>query len=261
LAKPFRRFVAVAAVWMFLVILQTGASTMAATYSRSAQLTPVRMSQSELLSIVGRIRAFVDFANRDIEPERRSEKFELEGGPSKLVLTGRFGASELAGAPEFATRVLYWYRVNRDAPISDVSIWLSDYSRELAVEGTSREQVEALVSLMSQDLGARSIPFGGRMQRLFGGLVLMLVGWGVVALSNLARNRRIQIALMVSGLLLVLCTIVLPWSDWLPGTAVYPGDASWLVRNSPFLSLLGVVLTLVTFVLSTAYSAYKGKRG
>jgi hypothetical protein len=41
---------------------------------------------------------------------------------------------------------------------------------------------------------------------------------------------------------------VLPWDRWLPGMAVVPVDADWLTRNSPFITLVGAILALVTLV-------------
>lgn len=69
-----------------------------------------------------------------------------------------------------------------------------------------------------------------------------------------------SVGLLIFGPLLSISVWVLPWKNWFPGTAVYAGDASWLVRNSPLLSLVGVFLTLITFALSVAISIYLSPR-
>ena len=73
---------------------------------------------------------------------------------------------------------------------------LSDYSREVVIEGTSREQVDGLLSVLSDELRARSTWFGGFHRRSVGGLILMAIGWGLIASVTAVRNQRMQIAFL-----------------------------------------------------------------
>ena len=235
------------------ILCQVDSAAASAIYSRSSELPPIRLSQSELFSIIERMRAFLDSANRGVADTWRQENLELEGGARKLSLQGRFRAFELVGAPEFSQRVNYSYRLS-DAPVSAVAVRLSDYSREVVIEGTSREQVDGLLSVLSDEFNARATWLGGFHRRSLGGFLLLLVGWSLIVFATAESSQLRKVAFFVAGPLLIVSTIALPWADWLPGTAVYPGEASWLVRNSPILSLLGVVLTIVTFIISLMYS-------
>ena len=54
---------------------------------------------------------------------------------------------------------------------------------------------------------------------------------------------------------------ILPWEDWFPGVVIVHGDASIIVRYAPELSFFGLLLTLVTFLLSLVYARHLASRG
>jgi len=207
--------------------------------------------------MVDRIRAFVAAANRDIDVKRIGEKLELTSDRAKLTLEKGFSANELSAAPDLVTSVWYSYSAGwgTEAPIENVTIRLADYSREVAIDGISLEQVDGLIGLIEEELGARRTLLGGDGLRTIGGSLLLIVAWSSLAFAAQSTNLRTQIALLAAAVTAFAAVVLPPWSAWLPGLAIFPNEASWLVRNSPLLTLLGVIVTILTFAASTAYTA------
>lgn len=231
-----------------------------ATFSRSESFLTIRTSYSHLYSAVERFRNFIDTANRDAQREYEDESLRLSVGEFMMTLEAGFLEQDLSGAPT-ATDIWYEYR-NRRAPISGVDIRLSDHSREVTVSGTSREQVDALLGLIARDVRQFEGGVGGLTQRLIGGMLLVLVGGVLVGLATGGISKGFfRWLAVVSGLTFQLSIWVLPWESWFPGTTVFPGEASFLVRNAPLLSFLGVVLTVLTFAATIAWSAYAAQKG
>ena len=115
--------------------------------------------------------------------------------------------------------------------------------------------MDGLLGLIEGDLGARRTLLGGFGLRTMGGLLLLAIAWGSLALAARSTTLRTQIALLAAAVTALAAVVLSPWSAWLPGRAVFPNEASWLVHNSPLLTLLGVVVTVLTFAVSTAYTA------
>jgi hypothetical protein len=228
-------------------------------YTRTASFSCVRGSYSQLFAVVERMRSFLEVANSASKSEPR-ESLRLSAGGAKVELTTGFSQQDLAGAPDSTTDIWYSYR-RFDAPLSAIDLRLGDYSREVTVSGTSREQVDGLVGLLVEELGHLQSGLGGPQYRMIAGLSLIVIGGVIVGLgtSGLVAGFYRWLAI-VSGLGFQLAVWVLPFESWFPGTTLFRGDASFLVRNSPLFTFLGAVLTVVTFLVTIAYSAYKQQR-
>ena len=171
----------------------------------------------------------------------------------------------LDAAPPVATSVYYEYR-NRTGVISSINIRLWDTIRTVEISGRSRDQVEAAASVASTIISQAETIVGGRTHRSFGGFFLfagglilsLFAGRSYLALltrpsltlSMLQLTRPIlTLPMQLTGLILTL-SIWLPWEEWLPGTAVYRDDPSFLVRYAALISFLGFIGTIVAIFLS-----------
>lgn len=56
----------------------------------------------------------------------------------------------------------------------------------------------------------------------------------------------VRMALITTGLILSVSVWLLPWTEWFPGSAVYRGDASFIVRHAVLISFIGFLATLFT---------------
>jgi hypothetical protein len=237
------------------------ASGQIATYSQTASFSTIRASHSEIFSVLERVRAFVQRANSDQDQGYVRERLFLSGGTSELKLERGFGEEDLSGAPRPTWRVWYEYS-NLSAPIAHVDIDLDDSSRRIEVEGTSREQVDALLALLRTDLNRLESGFGGFGHRSAGGLALLLIGAVLAGLAStpVPFAGMLRWLVLVLGISLQVSVWVLPWETWFPGTLVLPENTSFLERNSPLVSLVGLLATLAGIAVPVGRSILSARR-
>jgi len=219
---------------------------------KSAEFSPVRMSENDLLDLLGKIRSIAVRANGPVDPKRGpQEELSVEDGLTSLKLTHGIDASALSTAPPAIYSVDYTYEDFEGKAISSVELRFTDYRRTIAVRGESREQVEALFSLLSENVTTFENRFGGgAMFRAVAAPFLLTAGVAIMLLSLRASEWRNRVPISIVGLLIVLSVFLLPWEKLLPGTAIYSDNASILVRQGPLISFAGFVVSTVAFVAS-----------
>jgi hypothetical protein len=218
-------------------------------YTRKLGLPPIRMSYSDLSSTLETVSALLNKANTGITEDWRSEKLQLEGEGPGLTVSNSFGREILERGPTVAYRASYSFLVGvrQPAPISSVQIDLRDFSRELSVEGADLDQVEAIFAVAAARLSNHATVFGGFWAKTIGSLFLVFAGIGLIvhALPPNSLRGWTRWLSLTAGILIAGGNFVLPWSELLPGTAVYAGDASIIVRRQAEISLAGVLLTVL----------------
>ncbi len=227
-------------------------------YTRTIQFAPLRISQEDLLDTLERTSQLIETANRGVESQYVRERLTFSDGNSSITLTRPFDRSSLRSAPPITTSLEYEYESYK-SPVSLVRLRLWDTTRELTVSGSAQEQIEALTAVVANSLNESAVWFGGLRARFIGGLLLMLLGiFGPLLLSRIL-TPYIATAIYIVGFVIAAGTWFLPWDRWFPGTAVFRGDASFLVRHGPLISFLGLVLTIMTFLIATAITYYQGR--
>ena len=221
--------------------------------------TPQCIIQVEL---VDRLRVFAEQQGSSrAESDDTSQTLSLSDGQTTLRISEEISVETLGASPPVATSVYYRYR-NRTGVISSINVRLRDTSRTVEISGRSRDQVEAAASVASTIISQAETIGGGLLHRAFGGGFLLACGLflslsaGRIYLA-LQLTRPILAPLMqLTGLILTL-SIWLPWEEWLPGTAVYRDDASFLVRYAALISFLGFIAAIVAIFLS-AIGIFRG---
>jgi hypothetical protein len=140
-------------------------------FARSIDFSPVRMSYSELYRMLSRARQLIDKANADSDRKYEMESLKLGADATSVELPKGFLESDLQSAPEMTTDVYYNYRLGNGV-IQEVTLRLGDSYRSLSTSGTSLSQVDAIVTLMREDMSRQEGGFGGRTFRSSSGLVL-----------------------------------------------------------------------------------------
>lgn len=229
----------------------------AAVYSKKTRIGAIRFSQSDLLEILRKVGEVVDSANAS---------YKSYYGPSRTLSVGTEEVSiEIGGeltlerlrvAPQVAHRIFYWYR-NEGAPISKVWFMFDDFSRAVEIEGGSPEQVDALFALLEKELGAYITWFSGPLFRFILMVAFFLLGW--IMLSLPARRTVTRLSANLAGLLFMILAPVLMFFgvDWFPGVAVYAGEPSFLARNNPLISFLGLLLAPILFILQIGWEWFR----
>jgi len=233
--------------------LGTGASSVlaqSATYSQTFSLGPLRLTQQQLGTVVSRAHSLIDAANPDSLARYATEGLTVTDGPASITLSGDYSSQALANAPTAAYDIQFSYTGPSQSPVSHVSISLQDYSREVVVRGTSRDQVAALSAAIRASLEEGTTLFGGTGQRILAGEILVLLP--VVFLYYLLVGRK-QTNVPVYYLLLLLAVPVVllpPWQHIFPGTVVLSPDAAFLVRFAPGISFLGLLVGIASLALA-----------
>ena len=225
-------------------------------FSTKREFGPVRFSQEQLLELVDRLRVFAkQQGSPPAESDDASQTLSLSDGQTTLRISEEISVETVDAAPPVATSVYYQY-LNRTGVISSINIRLWDTSRTVEISGRSRDQVEAAASVASTIISQAETIVGGSTQRGWGGFFLIVVGLilsvgsGLILFLAPQLTRPILIlSIQLTGLIFTL-SIWLPWEEWLPGTAVYRDDASFLVRHTALLTFLGFIASIVAIFLS-----------
>lgn len=219
------------------------------TYEHSEEYPPLQLSYEDLRLVLGKARRLIQVANVASSSDNVDESLALEGKGRAIEINDLAKDVLPAGSPKAFHKIRYHFRQSK-APISSVLLLFRDYKRDVYIEGTSSEQIDALAALLSRELG-RFGSVGGHDQRLIPMLVLLMVGATFVAasliLDFLSNKTRLLMALV--GVVIFLIVTLCPWIDWMPGVAVFQGEASWLIRYGPQMGFFGLVLTIVGLVV------------
>lgn len=229
------------------IVIHVNVSGHQAIVTRTAELAPLQMGYSDLFRVIERTRQQIDTANAGIERRFESEHLEASAGSTAVSLPRGFQQTDLLGAPERGTDVYYRYSL-LDAPIQQVSFRFSDSFRTVVVSGTARSQVDAVFALIREDLAEHAVAMAGSSFRLLAGMILCFVGWaamGTASSEGLSLSRRVRTVLLAAGISLNLLVVFGPWKAWLPGTAIYLGSPSVLVRYGPEISVTGLIMPVV----------------
>ena len=232
----------------------------APVFTRSSTVGPVGISQEQLIADIRKLEALAKTANAAIPPDKIEHSLILTDGVNSMRVPGDFTTTTLSGAPPVATSATFSYRAMR-APVSNIEIRLHDLERRITVEGTSAEQVEAVANAAATAVSTNTILFGGFLHRSIAGVVILLIALALPGVAFLVRQRAFKWAFNLSGPLLSLSIWILPWDRWFPGTAVYRGDAAFIVRHAALISFVGLVATVATFFGSIALSGRLGRSG
>jgi hypothetical protein len=217
--------------------------------TKSGEFSVVRLSSTDLANLVGKIESIARTANGGDSATRVHEELVLQDGATSLGLTEDLSPKAISNGLPVAYSVDYDYGSSGTA-ISRVQLQFNDYRRSVSVSGHSREQVEALFSAISSDVGAYERTFGGGMFRAIAGPFILVGGLLLILLPVASYTSRNRIPLAVLGFIVALCPLLLPWQKILPGAAIYSGDTSFIVRQAPLISFLGFVVTVAAFVYS-----------
>ena len=227
---------------ILLIFLSAHVAVYAATMSeRTYEISSIRMSVDDLDKLLSDIRSLVAKANEGVPKERIKETISLTHNGNTLKLEDWKSLSQENSVPEYITEVWYRYESPSESPIKEVDISLSNAYRKFSVQGTDNNQVEAISTVLLNKLEAYSNFLSSNSFKLLGGILLIIVG---AVLVNLRKGDKIVIPANLIGLFCLLAPTILPWSDWLPGVAIFSGTASFIDRHINQISVFGVILGL-----------------
>jgi hypothetical protein len=235
-------------------------------YSRTEALPPLRASFEDLQDMLNKVSSLVHEVNKD--SSNWQEELQIQKGDQRIKMSGHRLEPEDAKIPspidwfQYTGRVPYTGRDRELSPITQVTINFRDYERSVSVDGRSPEQVDALISVLRDDLYKLSSPFGGLLwikpflkspflPILFLALIITLM-WPIwVQTHSRILVKAAAICVLLNVALLVL-PLVLPLDEILGGFLAVRGDASFSVRYGPQIAFWSLILSLLSFVVPIA---------
>lgn len=221
------------------------------TITLESDLSPIAATYKDLFNAIEKARSIIAKANADLPNDYTHENLTLRDNQFSIAFSEDFRFDAFAGAPEVTYDAYYHYYKMMGAPISDVSIRLTDGYRKMSVSGTDPEQVKSLYLVLLEDLNKHTTTLGGDGWRLWGAFFLWMTISILFVSGVYLLDQRLIGSLSCWIMVAFLCLLLfLPaWNVWLPGTAIYPDSASWIVRHSAGITFVGSAVTVVAFVL------------
>ncbi len=241
---------------LFCVILlaTTLTAPVIGSYGRNITFGTIKISYEELNRVVSKIHNFTEQANADYHDKNALEKMTLSDGKRTITLRNQLSLQSVKELPAASYRLLFSYENdNQLAPITSVQLDFSDSSRNLSVEGNNFEQVDALFSLLSEQMNTYSFYIGGPMQRTLGGfacLIILFLALLFLMHPNVKAPGKLVVSAIIFSLVFLILLLALPFNRWLPGFLLYDPKAAFLPRNSPIFTFLGFILTTLPFIIS-----------
>jgi hypothetical protein len=235
--------------------------TRAAEFSQTRDLPPLKVTATELDTVLHKTRSLLEKANGPQAAEgsvRESVKLRVHG--REIEIPHFSIASSLAFPKEIFGFSYTYYRA--DKPVSSLTIDLGDSSRRVLISGESADQVEIVCDQASNDLLRYSSAIGGaQFRRVVGAFLCLTLLTALMVSSAYCWNTRRYNALgmPICSAIGFLLLVLLPWNRLLPGFALYQRYSPFfLVRHASQISVVALMATLVGIPVSYFLARTRG---
>jgi hypothetical protein len=242
-----------------MTVATTATQSAGPTFSRSDSYCALNLTYSNLSALLARIRNLRDLAFKENNISPLIEWLKLDAGDISVMIENDFSNTSLLSGPEVTTYVHYYYVAStEESPVYQIDLTLGDTIRSLSVVGKSKENVDIIVSTLSDDVRKLGCTLGGSTVRSVAGGILVASGLFLSFIGFFTKSSQIQWFFTSLVIVCNLCVWIPPWQSWLPGTAVYVAGASFAVRNSPMIGVLGVVVGLISLAVTIGLGFRRG---
>lgn len=235
---------------LFLFVFSSVIFPQAAQYTFSSNLSPIKISYNDFASILTKVSNFISGVN-DSSIYKPTSELTIYYSNNSLTYKNLEKPNVFIDAPKVAYEAYFTF-TSYENKISSISINLNDYSRLIKVEGQSYENCKALISMLENELQPYTLTFGGSSFRLWGGLILYILAFVIMWFPQIIKSQKLYIYIfsLVIGILLIISIYILPWNNWLPGFTIYFMYKNFLEEYSGILSVIGILLTIVSAIIS-----------
>lgn len=234
-----------------LLTLSTQFAAAQANYTKTAEIPPLRVSFTDLQSVLDKTEKLAANANANAKPRR--EEVAMKAGAIQVTIQGRLLAPPNAKVPDQIDSLTYTYSAPDQSPVTRVYFDFSDYRRTLTVEGPSPEQVDALFAVTREDLTNLSSGLGGSSIKILLGqpayILLVLAMFLSGAIWYEKRSSK-SLAVLLSAAAVMALLVTMPINDLLAGFMAIRGEPSFMVRYGPQMSFFGLLLAVVGVPIS-----------
>jgi len=211
------------------------------------EISSLRMTVSDFDDILNNTRSLIKNANKSTPTENTRETISLSHNGNTLKLDKWDTLNSKTLTLNYITGVEYEYYSTSQSPITRVNISLRSYNREITVTGTDNTQVDAISSVLTTKLDEHSNFFSSDLFKLLGMSALIIIG---MVILNIRKNGKEHILAISIGCSFLLAPTVLPWSNWLPGVAIFSDTSSFIDRHINVISVIGVALAVISIFMT-----------
>ena len=163
---------------LFFLVTNFACPALAQTnYSKTIDLPPLRISFADLQTILDKSASLMKVANGSIPLSR--EKIMLRKGGLRVEISGHRLDQDQAKIPEILDSLQYSALTPDVAPVSYIFIDFGDYRRTLSVEGESPDQVDAVFSVIRDELSNSFVSTHGSNSEKYAVLINYLPYHGI----------------------------------------------------------------------------------
>jgi hypothetical protein len=221
-------------------------------FSETRDLPALKLTASELDSILSKTHSFIDAANGPTGEGSTRESVKLVVSGHEIEIP-HFSVASSVAFPNEIFRFGYTYHQS-DKPISSTTIDLGDSSRRVWVSGESAEKGRALSDLLENDFDLHAAPIGGaKFRRVAGRCLSMLFLMSLMISAAYCWKTRNYTALgmPICSALGFLLVVLVPWNRLLPGFVLYQRYSPFfLIRHAPQACLLALLSALAGIPVS-----------
>ena len=245
-------------ILLSILITSISFSAWAHLYQKDGELPPIKLTYKDFNKILSSLRSQLTTVSDD-KYNRVYEEITVSDGDFTITKEKDFIFSEDDRIPKEATELSYSYRYS-EGEITRISITLRERTRNISIKGPSLDSVNAIYALLYNQLSKHKIIIGGQKFRIIGFIVLLVIALVFWLLSYSTEKKSLQITYAILAIAIYLSILSLPFSRWFPGFSIFSDSASFTIRYSAQLSLVGIILTIVFFITSILFSYFLGKK-
>lgn len=222
------------------------------SYSRNISFGTTKITYNELMQLIEKTHNFVERTNANFDERISNERVSIGDGKRTVKVRNQINLNLVKELPRVAYFASYSIdSSNANSPITCIQFDFSDSYRTLTIEGNNSEQVDALFSLLRDEMDTYSFFLGGHTFRGVGGFAILILFvffplLFVISASGISKKAVGIVVLSCLTILVVIC--VMPFDKWLPGFVVYDPNASFLARNSALFTFLSFIVFPVPFI-------------
>jgi hypothetical protein len=158
---------------VYLSLATTSLSATGPQFSHDRELPPLKLAAADLDTILRKAHSLIAASNGPSGEHDFGRETVKLGVRGKEIEIPHFSLASSVAFPREVFRFSYTY-YRPDKPISRVTLDFSDYSRRISVSGASADKVQAIITLLENDLLRHSTAIGGVLFRRLAGVRLFL---------------------------------------------------------------------------------------
>jgi hypothetical protein len=216
-----------------------------ASYSKRINLPPLHTTFAELQEILNKAHTLMSQANGK-EATILVEEITIKKEELEVKLSGHQLNNVSTKIPSTIDRFEYTIMARNAPAIRDISLEFYDYERRLSVEGSSPEQVDAIFTMLRDNLTKSSNAFAGNGFRFFLWVVVVISIAFIPPLFKEFPNLR-RLLVFISVIAFIILILLLFYAEIFSGFYAVQGNISFLEKYAPQIGFIGLFFSVLAY--------------